>query len=37
MAKGFFNRILDAVGLEEDVREEDMVMEDEYDELRPVS
>lgn len=31
MAKGFFNRILDAVGLEEEVREEDMVMEDEYD------
>ncbi len=31
MAKGFFNRILDAVGLEEEVREEDTIMEDEYD------
>jgi cell division inhibitor SepF len=35
MAKGFFNRILDAVGLEEEVREEDMVMEDEYDDQYP--
>jgi len=31
MAKGFFGRILDAVGLEEEVREEDTIMEDEYD------
>jgi cell division inhibitor SepF len=35
MAKGFFNRILDAVGLEEEVREEDTVMEDEYDDQCP--
>jgi len=35
MAKGFFNRILDVVGLEEDVREEDTFMEDEYDDQYP--